>query len=537
MTMNVGFRALSLSIICCSILGLQGCNDSNDSTNVDQITKPNLSDQAILDMSLVELRTALDNGQLSAEYLTQVYLDQIDKNDKKGMKINAISTLNPNALSDAKAWDLAQKKDPLRKNAPLSGIPFLVKDNYNTKGLLTTGGSVGLDSSIPTSTAFVVEKVLDQGGILLGKTNMSELAASYGRLGYSSFGGQTLNPWNLKRDASGSSSGSAAALAAKFAPYAFGSDTGGSIRGPASVTGTVGLRPSMGLISRSGVIPLSLSADTTGIFTRDVQDQAIVLNAIQGPDPLDSVTLNTKIKLDNFENYLIKDALKGKTIGVITNFAGDNAEVDALRVETEQKLRLAGATVTYITLPEVFNDLWSAVLGPVGHAEFKSDFEAYLLSLDTQQPKTLSAFIDLIEAKQAQNIGFGINPRRMNGLITDNNVTPEAIAEAKLILEKTVPELRAMFDQIMTDNQIDSFLLPTMTCPASVVYTEKDPDYECTAYDEYAPGYIASSLGYPEITFTVGTAKGNAPVGMSFLGSFNDDYKVLSFAYAFTQLK
>ena len=515
---------------------IQGCNDSNDVPS-EQVTKTSVSEQEIIGMSLTELRTALDTGKITSERLTQVYLDQIDKNNHKGNAINAVTTLNPQALSDAKAWDAAQQQNPLRKNEALSGIPFLVKDNYDTKGLLTTGGSVGLDNSVPKNTAFVVQKVLDQGGILLGKTNMSELAASYGRLGYSSFGGQTLNPWNLKRDASGSSSGSAAAVAAKFAPYAFGSDTGGSIRGPASVTGVVGLRPSMGLISRSGVIPLSLSADTTGIFTRDVSDQAIVLDVIQGQDPLDAVTLKDSIKFDQFKNHLTSDALKGKTIGVITNFAGDNAEVDALRIETEKKLIKAGAKLVYITLPTIYEDLWSAVLGPVGHAEFKADFEKYLASLDSTQAKTLTDFIQRIQDKEKQSIGFGINPRRLNGLITDDNVTPEAIAEAKHILEKTVPALRAEIDQMMADQQLDGFFLPTMTCPASVVYTEKDPSYACTAYDEYAPGYIASALGYPEITFMVGTATGNAPVGMSFLGKFNDDYKILSYAYALTTLK
>lgn len=166
-------------------------------------------------------------------------------------------TINEQAIEQARKWDAQRAKKPNAKYAPLAGIPFVVKDNFDTAGMVTSGGSYVLRSSVPSQDAFTVKKLLDEQAILLGKANLSELAASFGWFGYSSFGGQTLNPRNTKRDASGSSSGSAAAVAAGFAPFALGSDTSGSIRAPASVTGTVGFRPSQGLISRAGVIPLS----------------------------------------------------------------------------------------------------------------------------------------------------------------------------------------------------------------------------------------------------------------------------------------
>lgn len=206
----------------------------------------------------------------------------------------------------------------------------MVKDNFDTAGLVTSGGAYVLRSSVPSQDAFTVKKLIDGQAILLGKANLSELAASFGWFGYSSFGGQTLNPRNTQRDASGSSSGSAASVAAAFAPFALGSDTSGSIRAPASVTGAVGFRPSLGLISRSGIIPLSLTFDTGGVITNSVLDQAIVLDAIKGQDKSDPATLDLAAETIQFEPALSHSSLQGKTIGVITNFKGANLEVDAV---------------------------------------------------------------------------------------------------------------------------------------------------------------------------------------------------------------
>src|SRR3984893_12806782 len=223
--------------------------------------------------TIEQLRGALDAGQVSCEQLVRYYLDRVERFDKKGPRINALISLNANALDQARRLDAE------------------ARDNYNTAGLATSGGSAALRRSVPLANAFVVQKLLDQGAILIGKSNMSELAASYGRLGYSSAGGLTVNPYNTARDASGSSSGSAAAVAADFAAFALGTDTGGSVRGPANGTGLVGVRPTMGLTSRGGVIPLSLTFDTTGVLARSVKDAAIVLDAIVGEDFRDAATL------------------------------------------------------------------------------------------------------------------------------------------------------------------------------------------------------------------------------------------------------
>ncbi|WP_240630125.1 amidase family protein [Brenneria alni] len=458
------------------------------------------------------------------------YIKKITENNHQNQNINAVITMNEQALTEARTWDEQNKGQ--KKNPPLAGIPFLVKDNFNTKGILTTGGSVALETSKPDSNAFVVQKLLDEGAILLGKTNMSELSASYGWLGYSSFGGQTLNPLNTLRDASGSSSGSAAAVTANFAPFALGTDTSGSIRGPASVTGNVGLRPTLGLTSRSGIIPLSLTSDNAGVITRTVQDQAIVLDAIQGEDKADAATLQVKRADKPFALDLNSSYLKGKRIAVVDNFDGGNPDVDNIKKQAEQTLEQAGAKITHITLPKEYENLWGLVLGPVGTAEFRPQFDAYLASLPDGQPQNTSEFMKRLSS-MTDNGTLKINPARYKGLQESANSKTTDSPEYISILSNTIPKLRAELTAIMTKGQYDAFFFPTMSCPGSVVNGKSDPSYICKSSDAYAASYIASSTGFPEVTVPAGRATANMPVGVSFLGLAGEDEKVLKLAYSF----
>lgn len=484
-------------------------------------------------MNLAEMRQALDSGKLTSEKLVQHYLDNIQTNNSQGKNINAVVTLNENVLAQARAWDAEHAKNPSAGNAPLAGIPFLAKDNFDTQGIATTGGSYVLKSSVPSQNAFAVKKLIDGQAILLGKANMSELAASYGWFGYSSFGGQTLNPRNTKRDASGSSSGSAAAVAAEFAPFALGSDTSGSIRAPSSVTGTVGLRPSLGLISRSGIIPLSLAFDTGGVITSNVRDQAIVLDVIKGQDKTDAATLDLASDEIHFQQALNMDSLKGKRIGVVTNFKGGNPEVDNVFQAAQETLKKRGAKVVSITLPKAFETLWGDVLGPVGESEFKPQFERYLASLDGNQPKTLESFLEAAKKNQAANDGHLMNPARLNGIETSLKAQSTDNSLYISILSKKIPALRVQLVSLMAAQKLDSLFFATINCPASVVHGVSDDTYVCSADDTYASSYIASATGFPEVTVPAGTIKGNLPVGVSFLGAYGEDAKILSFGYSF----
>src|SRR3954462_3653365 len=235
--------------------------------------------------TIADINAAFDAGTLTAEKLVTLCLARITAFDRKGPDLHAVMALNPKALDEARALDAERKAKGRR--SPLHGIPVVLKDNYDTHELPTTGGSVLLEGSIPSKDAFVVKKLRDAGAIVLAKVNMSEFASAGA---YSSLGGQSLNPHDLTRTPSGSSGGTGVAIAAGYAPLGMGTDTGGSIRGPATANGIVGLKPTHGLLSRSGIIPLALSFDTGGPMARSVYDVAVVLGIMTGIDASDPAT-------------------------------------------------------------------------------------------------------------------------------------------------------------------------------------------------------------------------------------------------------
>ena len=463
-----------------------------------------------------QLHAALSLGHLTSEALVRYYLDRIARFDKAGPHINAMISLNSAALQDARRLDAEDKSSPRRRGL-LYGIPFIVKDNYDTEGIPTSGGSAVLKASIPSANAFVVQRLLDQGAVLIGKANMSELAASYGRLGYSSAGGLTVNPYNTARDVSGSSSGSAAAVAADFATFALGTDTSGSLRGPANVAGLVGVRPTLGLTSRSGVIPLSLTFDTTGVIARTVKDAAIVLDVMRGPDPRDAATL-AELPGHGYVTTPSWFSLEGIRLGVITNFRGGNSEVDRIEKVALHNLEAHGAVLIPITLPKEFESLWDTVLGPVGEAEFKPQFERYLQTLASSQPKTLAQVIDVSASPQVANSLTPVNPKRLDGLRqADGTLLTDSPTYIR-ILTRVIPELRQQLRALVTENRLEAFVFSTMSCPASPRFDRADPSYHCSNDDPYKASYIASAAGFPEITVPVGMDSASMPVGYSFMG-------------------
>src|SRR3954447_11134121 len=263
-------------------------------------------------MTIADINRAFDRGTLTAERLVQLCLARIQAYDRQGPSLRAVLTLNPKALDTARALDAERKAKGPR--SPLHGIPIVLKDNYNTADLATTGGSVLLEGSHPSDDAFVVKKLRAAGAIVLAKLNMSEFASGPAR---SSLGGQSLNPHDLPRTPSGSSGGTGVAIAAAYAPLGMGTDTGGSIRGPSTSNGIVGLKPTHGLLSRGGIIPLSLSFDTGGPMARSVTDVAIVLGVMTGVDPADPATTKSQGRFESdYTKYLKADALRGARIGV-----------------------------------------------------------------------------------------------------------------------------------------------------------------------------------------------------------------------------
>jgi len=480
--------------------------------------------------TIEQLRLALDSGQVNSEQLVRYYMDRIARFDKRGPHINALISINAKALKEARRLDAAAKNNPHKRT--LYGIPFIAKDNYDTIGLPTTGGSVALRHSFPLTNAFVVQRLLDQGAILIGKSNMSELAASYDRLGYSSAGGLTLNPYNTMRDVSGSSSGSAAAVAADFAPFALGTDTAGSVRGPANVASLVGLRPTLGLTSRSGVIPLSLTFDTTGVLARTVKDLAIVLDAIAGEDSQDAATLHQQTH-GSYVDALVTNALEGARLGVVINFRGGNTEVDSVERTALKQLEARGAVLVPLMLPTEFDHLWQLVLGPVGEAEFKPQFERYLHTLPLAQPRTLRQLIDISSSPAVLNSATPVNPGRLKGL-RDAQATRLTDSPTYIhILTRVIPSLREQLQSLMAVNRLQAFVFSTMSCPATPRFDRADPTYVCHSDDAYKASYIASAAGFPEVTVPTGRISENMPVGYSFMGLPYREAQLLGLANAF----
>ncbi|MEO0348720.1 MAG: amidase family protein [Cyanobacteria bacterium P01_A01_bin.15] len=484
--------------------------------------------------TIADIQAAMDAGALTSVELVQLYLNRIEAYEETGPAINALISVNPEALSTAAAMDAARSEG--ESMGPLHGIPIILKDNYDTADMPTTAGSDALAGALPPDDAFVVQRLRAAGAIILAKANMSEFAASYGRLGYSSLGGLTLNPYNLNRDASGSSSGTAAAIAANFAVLGTGSDTAGSIRGPSAVAGLVGIKPTMGLLSRDGIVPLTLSFDVPGPMARTVTDAAIALGVMAGPDAADPRTAESAdFGVEDYTQFLDADALAGARIGWVTDFMGGNPEVDALTESAIAAMEALGATVVMIDLPASLESPWS-FLAPAWENEFKPQLETYLGTLPEEYPKTLQGLIEASLAPEIADSPTPVNPARLDSFVTMTDTLGLADTGLLYSLSNQLPMVQQTLLTTMANEELDAFIYPTMSCPASPIYSlESDPTYVCAAGDPYSAGYLANASGLPDITVPMGYTAAGLPVGLSFMAEAYGEPTLIGLAYAFEQ--
>jgi amidase len=481
------------------------------------------------EITLTELQEGLQTGKFTARSLTEKYLARIEAIDKQGPAVNSIIEINPDALAIADALD-KERKDKGVRGKPLHGIPVLIKDNIDTADkMATTAGSLALVGAKPAKDSFLVKRLREAGAVLLGKTNLSEWAnfrGSRSTSGWSGRGGQTKNPFALDRNPSGSSAGSAVAVSANLCAIAIGTETNGSIVSPSSCNGIVGVKPTVGLISRSGVIPISHSQDTAGPMARTVRDAAILLGALAGIDPDDKITAESDGKaVADYTKLLDPKALKGATIGVARNFFGINEAVDAVMKDALDALKQQGATLVDVTDLSVLNRLGQSSILVLLY-EFKADLNAYLAGLGPNAPvKTLKEIIDFNEKNRKKELAyFG-----QELFIRAEALGPLTTKEYLDALERCRKTTRTDgIDAVMDKNKLDALIAPT-TGPAGLtdlIYGDSGRGGGSST--------AAAVAGYPSVTVPAGFVFG-LPVGLSFFGRAWSEPKLLGLAYAFEQ--
>jgi amidase len=479
--------------------------------------------------TITELQEKMESGELTARRIAELYLGRIEAVDKSGPYINSVLELNPDALEIADSLDAERKAGKTR--GLLHGIPILIKDNIDTHDRMqTTAGSLALEGNIAEKDAFVVRQLRKAGAVILGKTNLSEWANFRGKRsvsGWSSRGGLTRNPYALDRSACGSSSGSGASVAANLCTAAVGTETDGSIICPSQTNGIVGIKPTLGLVSRSGIIPIAHSQDTAGPMARTVMDAAILLGAMTGVDERDSATrLSRKRNLNNYTKSLDLDGLNAVRIGVARNMAGTNPRVLKILDYCIEVLKKLGAVVVDPADVLTF-DKFEKTEREVLHFEFKTDLNKYLGSLpESALVHSLEDVIKFNEENRDKIMPYFGQEHMLSaqekGTLRDKKYR-EALAR-NLLYARTKG-----IDATLRKHKLDALVVPSGGPAWMIDLVNGDSnnwDMESTS--------LAAVSGYPHITVPAGYVFG-LPVGLSFLGKAWQEANLIRFAYAFEQ--
>jgi amidase len=473
-----------------------------------------------------DLQSRMSAGQSSAASLAQAFLERIQDVDKTGPHLNSVIEVNPDALRDAEALDRERKEKGAR--GPLHGIPVLIKDNIDTADRMqTTAGSLALEGSQAAEDSGVARKLREAGAVILGKTNLSEWAnirSNHSTSGWSGRGGLTKNPYALDRNACGSSSGSGAAVSANLCTVAVGTETDGSIVCPSNANGIVGIKPTLGLISRAGIVPIAHSQDTAGPMARTVRDAAILLGALAGTDPRDPATANpgTNVQKD-YTRFLDANGLRGARIGVARKYFGFNDAVDKLMNHLIGEIIAAGAVIVDPADLEShgkFDETEMVVL----MYELKTDLNRYLASRPDAQVRNLADVISFNEKNQSREMPyFGqdlfLKAQDM-GPLTEKGYIAAVAANRSLAREHGI-------DGVMDKFHLDALLAPTGG-PAWII------DLVNGDHAVGGSSNAAAVAGYPNINVPAGFVFG-LPVGISFFGRAGSEPQLLKLAYGFEQ--
>ena len=495
--------------------------------------------------TIADLESAYRAG-LRAEQLTQAYLARIEAYDKRGPTINAVITLNPRALEEARALDAERAHGKIR--GPLFGVPVVLKDNYDTFDLPTTAGSQLLEGHIPPDDAYVVKKLREAGAIILAKVNLSEWAGSGGSVsgatdpevlragavpnGYSSAGGQTRNPHDLSKGPSGSSGGTGAAIAAAFTQFGLGSDTGGSVRGPSSANGISGLKPTRGLMSRDGIVPLALSFDTGGPMARSVYDVAAALGAMTGVDPADPATRPSNVHLKHdYTPYLRLGALKGARIGVGRDFMGRDPGTDAVMEQAIVTIRSLGATVVDpVRVPQYVLDAQRPIYNLLVSSEFKAQLSDYLKTAGPGFPKSFEDVVawsnDPSNHYRSPEKAYALKYTAARALELDD-------PQYQALKYEQLKATKAAIDGLFKKYRLDAMIYPTLPMTADPIV--RDPASERRSSWSGAAASLANQTGYPDLIVPAGMTEEGLPVTISFFGPAWSEPRLLGYGYDFEQ--
>jgi amidase len=481
----------------------------------------------IEEATITALQEAMKSGKYTARRLVEMYLARVDEIDKRGPAINSVIEVNPDAMAIAESLDKERKERGPR--GPLHGVPILIKDNIDTADRMnTTAGSLALAGSIAAKDAFVAQRLRAAGAVILGKTNLSEWAnfrSTHSTSGWSGRGGQTRNPYALDRNPCGSSSGSGAAASANLCAAAIGTETDGSVVCPSSANSLVGIKPTLGLVSRSGIIPIAHSQDTAGPMARTVADACILLGAIAGVDSRDTVTIESRGKSQpNYTKFLDPNGLKGARIGVVRKSFGFNEQVDKLMNDSIEAMKQAGAVIVDpadIPTAGKFDDSEFEVL----LYEFKADLNAYLAKLGPRAPvHSLKEIIEFNEKNRDKEMPyFG-----QEIMIRAEAKGPLTSPEYRKALAKNLRLSRTEgIDAVMTRHRLDAIIAPTGGPPWKT---------DLINGDHFTGGFSTASAvaGYPHITVPAGYIRG-LPVGISFAGRAYSEPALIKLAYAYEQ--
>lgn len=476
------------------------------------------------EISIRQLQDGYAKGTFTIEQVVRDYMTRIETLDKSGPTINSLIYINPKALEEAQVLDKELKEGKTR--GPLHGIPIILKDNIDTYDMPTTAGATVLRNSIPAEDSYLAKQLRKAGAIILAKANLSEWAnfrADMSSSGWSGVGGQTKNPYVLDRNPCGSSSGSGASIASNLAAFAIGTETNGSIVCPSTSNGLVGLKPTVGLLSRSGIIPISFTQDTPGPMARSVEDVAISLGTMVGVDTSDSKTLASQGKyLTDYTPFLKTDGLRGKRIGLLKNISGYHAKVDTLMKETVAHLKSQGAEVVEIdfTLDRAANGASFQVL----LYEFKDGLEKYFAGLgDKVAVKTLQ---DLIAFNKQDTIELRYFDQRLLEIAAEKgDLQSKEYQEALALMIKATRENG--IDKVLKEHSLDALMAPTGAPAWKTDWIDGD-------HFIGGSSSLAAISGYPSITVPMGFVE-ELPVGVSFFSTAWAEPVLLEIAYGYEQ--